>query len=623
MAKLALCEFDVGQDWTRYNTGTWVNYGPGIYYTDFTGEYPDLTSAWVEGAETLTVSSIGTVYAYKNGASYRLTSFSSVSALLAEPGFYWDEANDLLYIRLPKFEPPDIYGITVGISAYVAQRHWINEEGESQYDGDIKSLPNISRSIDPLFFGKISFNSATVVLENLHGYYDDFASYDVFGQEIRLFFGDTEDNYSDLTQVWTGYIDDFVISESNIEINASDPRRKLETPIPPNTYSSDDYANIDDRDENEPIALAYGYVKNVTPVCVDKGSYAKDTAGDFTFKLCDMTNHDAIYAITDVRYNGESLSGSVDADDLWWKTSSDSLTDATFVINKNADVELDFDKVKVDFSGYERSDGTLISKGLDVIRDLIETYSGTAYVNANFDVTTWDDLAGDDRDVGLYVDDESTVLEAIEEITASIQMQFDVTGDGRYTARIFDDAKAYTTIIDEDEILGEVSLSYNSDEFLSRVVVEHSGGKTYVYDDLEETVNKRFKYKRPKTFETILTSSTDADAFAQRVMEFSKELKPLIELTTKTQTIGLNIEDLVLADINRRNTAWLGFSLCRVESVDIDLNSFEVVLGLRVLRDSSAERGDSITTGARVTTDGSFRVTTRDNDRVFYEIVED
>jgi hypothetical protein len=623
MAKLALCEFDAGQDWTRYDTGTWVNYSPGIFYTDFTGEYSDLASAWVEGAETLDVGSVGTMYITKDGASTRLTSFSSITALHAEPGFYWDEGDDYLYIRLPNYDPPGIYNITIGVSAYVAQRHWINEEGDSQYDGTLKSLPNIKRSIDPLFFGKISYDSATVVLDNTHGEYDDFSSYDVFGQEIRLFFGDTEDNYSDLTQVWTGYIDDFVISESDIEINASDPRRKLETPIPPNTYSTDDYANIDDRKENKPIALAYGYVKNVTPVCVNEGSYAKDTAGNFTFKLCDMTNHDEIGAITDVRYNGESLSGSVNTDDLYWNTGEDSLTDATLRIDKLADVELDFKKVTVDFSGVEDEDGNLISAGLDVIRDLIETYSGTAYVNANFDVTTWDNLAGDDKDIGLYIDKESTVLEAIEEITASIQMQFDVTGDGRYTARVFDDEKSYTRIIDEDEILGNISLSYNSDEFLSRVVVEYSGGKTYVYDDLEETVNKRFKYKRPKTFETLLTSSADADTFAQRVMELSKELKPIIELTTKTQTIGLNIEDLVIADINRRSTAWLGLSLCRVESVDIDLNSFEVTLGLRVLRDSSVDRGSSITVGERITTDDSTRVTTTGDTRSFYEIVEE
>jgi hypothetical protein len=127
------------------------------------------------------------------------------------------------------------------------------------------------------------------------------------------------------------------------------------------------------------------------------------------------------------------------------------------------------------------------------------------------------------------------------------------------------------------------------------VVVEYAGGKTYVYDDDEETINKRFKYKRPKTFETILTSSTDAEAFAERVMTFSSELLPLVTAQTKTQNIDLQLEDLVLAYINRRQSEWLDLVLCRVEGVDVDLNNFTVSVALRVIEQAEIESGYILT----------------------------
>jgi len=568
MAKLALCEFDAGHDWTRYDTGTWVNYGPGIFYTDFTGTYSSLTSAWVEGAETIEyVGSVATVYATKDGTQYDLTSVSSTSNMHSEASFYWDETNDLLYIRLPSYEPPDIYEINVGITQYLAQRHWNDNVNSRQYLGDVLSMPNIKKRVDRFFWGKIFLQKASVVLQNAHGEYDLFYDWDVFGQTLKIYFGDTTDAYADMSQVWTGRIDDFTISESDITINAIDPRNELDEPIPPNVFTTATYANLYDNDENKPIPLAYGTLYNRTPKCVNRASYVKESGGDLTFKLCDMTNHDAIGSIDTVYYNGESLSGTAGADDYHWDTAQDSLTDATFVINVNGDVDFDFDKVTVDFTGYEDSGGSLISKGLDVIKDLISTYVGTSYTAANYDTTQWASLASDDRAVGLYVEKESTVLEAIEQITQSTQIQFDTTGAGLYTARLYDKGKVPDRTIQEDELMGDLELDYSSEQFLSRAVVEYAGGKTYVYDDEETEVAR------------------DAIAFAERVMDFSAEILPYVEIQTKTQNIDVEIEDIIYIKLDRRNKDWLGRVSCRVESIDIDLNDYMVTLGLRVLGD--------------------------------------
>jgi hypothetical protein len=302
----------------------------------------------------------------------------------------------------------------------------------------------------------------------------------------------------------------------------------------------------------------------------------------------------------------------VSTDPLHWDTGQDDTTNATIVINKNADTELDFSKVTVDFDGVVDSGGSMIQDGLDVIADLIETYANIAYVNANFDIEQWQDVQSDIPNIYLYVEKESTVIEEIEKITASIQAQFDVRGDGRYTVRVFDDTKAPVKTIEADEMFGVHSLEYNSDEFLSRVIVNYSNGLKYIYDDEEAEVNKRFKYKRPRVFDTLLVSSADATSFAERVMEFSGDPKALIEIETKTQNIDVNIEDNVIAFINRRASEWLSSVLCRVESVDIDLNDFTVTLGLRIL--STAE----VETGNILTSDGDFLATTNGETIIYY-----
>jgi hypothetical protein len=583
--KIALVEFDIGQTWNEYETidgglVAWVSYLPGIYYTRFDATYDDVDSYWLDQTiATFDVTTVGSVF---YTSTLKLREKDSIATLYQEPAFYYDRTDEQLYIHLPDGDPPSAYNIRIGFAVQVSQKPYTDEVQGNQYHAELVSVPSIKKSIDPLFFGRISFDDATFSIQNAHGEYDNLTDFDIYGQPVRFYFGFGGIAFANFVQIWEGYFDSVNISETAVEIQASDKRRALQTPLPPNRFDTTTYTNLDDGDEDKPIPLAYGQIRRVVPTCVNKDSYDKASDQDFTFKLADMTNHSAIHAITTVYYNGEALGTSDAGADIYLKSTD--LTNAEFVLNKDADVELDFDKVEVTFEGYEDGSGNLLDNGLEVIKDLIVNHTDALYNTSWFDTTTWASETTSAEDVYLWVEKESDLIELIESITASIRVQFDVDGDGLYTIRRYETFKTPVARIEEDELLEPIELTYDSEQWISRATVKYANGKTYVDASEESTIKERFKQARNRTFETVLPDdSTLVSDFAEETLAFSKELRPLVDLVTKTQHTGLAVEDQIYVPVNRRNSEWLGWTRCRVESVEYDYNGFIMTIGARIL----------------------------------------
>lgn len=615
--KIVLVEFDVGRGWSRYSTYegariTWINHAPGIYLAAFDGTF-GISETWTQDAATLTVTNIGGVF---YDGSNRLQRVGTVAALQSQPSFYWDGEDEYLYIRLPDWNPPDVHTLTIGIATQVAREHWIDETNSVQYDGSLLSVPSVSKNIDRLFFGRVSFDGGSLTIQNRDGTYDQLNTWDVYGQETRLYFGSAEDtDIADHYQVWTGYIEDFAISEDEAQVNIADKRKALQDPIPPNLFDKTTYPDLDDGDENEPIPLAYGKIRRAVPTCVNWGIYDTTLDQDLTFKLCDMTNHDAIAAIDTVYYDDIALpTADVDGEIAW--TGSD-LTNATITINKDADVRLDRRKISVTFQGYEDSSGALIANGLDVIKDVMNIYGGVPYTVANYDITEWDAATTLTPEVGIYIDKETDIIKVIEKVASSMPGQFYVKDNGLFTFKQYAPSTTPVQNIYQVDLLNDsLTADYNSQEFLSSAKVEYYNGLHYIDDSNEGSVNERFKQKRQKIFETQLTSAADAESFADTITAFSYDLFPVFELETDMRTVELEVEDIVNVELNRLRQEWFGWAECRVEGKQIDLNNFTVTLTVRVLKygllDETVDGGDAESTGDFIY-DGGTASTTFEN----------
>jgi hypothetical protein len=597
---VTLVEFDVGTSWDRYQVTfqdtevLWVSYAPGVWVTSFAGDYSAFDSDLV-GAEftwygsparepagsaegSATITRIGSVFV----GNIRLPNANGLSALLSldEAGFYWDDTDELLYVKFPQNNPPDLFSIVVGVASLVSNKQWIDEENQRSYDADLVSLPKVKKTIDPLFFGRIKLNDATIRLQNVHGAYDFLADFDTYGQEIRILYGDTDDQYTNFRRMWTGFVDDYTITESEAIIRASDTRKLLEKPVPVRFFNQTDYTDLDDSDDGKPIPLAYGLIVDVNPMCVNRSIYDKASAQTYEWKLCDTTDHDGIDSIQAVRYKGTALtpvSPITDPPTASGQYGSVDLAEGTFETYKADDDEYDFRDLSVDFTGVE-NDGTAIETGLDVIVDLISTYGDIPFSNVRYNESQWTSATSDN--VGLYVKKDSTIAKEIERIAASLRIQFDVQGDGRFTVRRFDPTAEPVYTVREDEILDPISAVYSSEEFASRIYVEYQGG-VYRYTDDENEIIDRYKTTRAKTFETILTNEADATDFATDVMSLIKDLPPLISVTVPIPTTDLAIEQNIYAILNRPQARWFGRMKCRIEGIQFNFDTEDMRLDLR------------------------------------------
>ena len=585
---ITLCEFDVGIEWNRYQFTelgtevTWVNYAPGVYVTNFSGTYAAIEATYFNGDYTnwldnLALSSeiageitrVGSVFA----DNIRLPNAGGLAALLAltEGGFFYDDGDELLYIRTPGNYSPGLFKIVAGQAVLISQTDWKDEENQRIYDPDLISVPAISKTIDPLFFGKLQYNDATITIQNRHGEYDLFADFDVYGQEVRIIRGDSDTPYSRFRRIWTGYIDDFTLSEDSVDIRCSDRRKLLERPIPTSFFNQTTYINLDDRDVGKPIPVAYGKVVNINPMCVDK-ALDRTVAADYTFVLCDVSNHDGITSVQEVRYKGEVIT-----------PVTTTVATATIILD-DADLEdangrVDFRDIEVDFTGVETG-GSTVENGLDVIVDLIDNFANIPYSNARYVTSTWNSVTTSMPNIGLYLDKDSTVAQQIERIASSLRIQFDVTGDGRFTVRKFDPEATPRFTVRPDEMFGPIRAEYSSDEFASRLNIAYVGG-ILRYTDEEATIIERYKTAKPADFETVLTSEADAEDFAEDIIGLAKDFPPLISVTVPIENRQPNIEDNVYAILNRLHRRWFGRVLCRIEGITYNFDDNTLTLDLR------------------------------------------
>jgi len=100
------------------------------------------------------------------------------------------------------------------------------------------SIPNISESRDPLFFGRMSFPDISISLANQDGNFDTWGrDVDIYGNDCRVFIGFEDVDYTTWKRIYTGFMRDITVSEEEATIGVSDKRRQLTKAI---TYTCTD-----------------------------------------------------------------------------------------------------------------------------------------------------------------------------------------------------------------------------------------------------------------------------------------------------------------------------------------------------------------------------------------------
>ena len=117
----------------------WLNYRPGIFYYNFDGIYPLIDPEFLVDVPTIPgVTDVGSVYS----DSTQLAEASSIVELDNEPSFYYDQPNNMLYIRLQNYDPPGIHQISGGPVFGFAKTHYVDPVTKTEYESRLLSSSN-------------------------------------------------------------------------------------------------------------------------------------------------------------------------------------------------------------------------------------------------------------------------------------------------------------------------------------------------------------------------------------------------------------------------------------------------------------------------------------------------
>ena len=529
----------------------------------------------VEGSDDLTG-----YYENQNIVVYRVASvlvdvntYIEVDSLadlrLQQQAFYFDMANNKVYIHFVEsdWQLDRVVRISA-IEGYSDQVDSVNGAYYSDiyYEPRIMGLPALTKKKDPLFFGLLKFQSMTIGFNNADGHFDGFKDRDIWGQPVRVKYGFEGFAFDDFETLFSGFIDDFGYDWENFSLVLQDKRKNFTKKIPIRFYSRDDNPDLNDENVGKPIALAYGVIKKAPAICTDQENVAP---ADYSFKFMDTTDH-AAQAITQVYVDNVKVS-----------TVSTDLNNGEFVL-----ALVDYEpgqEVLVDFTGAS-------ANALDVIVDILDIYGGFEFLSANYNINEWNQEQAIAPDVGLYIGKLTMIKKLIEECCVGADGVFNVTDDGHFSFRSYNEEREISKVISDDEWLDMPKTKLKGDEFLSSVDIGYARNeKTNVYrsarnTDFEDEVVDIYRTEREKEIKTILTNETDAQAKGDKVMAISKQVNPVVTRKTKVQNMLLNFMDFIVAS-HKRLSEDADQKVYELLGVTKDTKNAEVILEMRFVRD--------------------------------------
>lgn len=447
--------------------GQWVCIGAGIWKVNTEGLYPEVDDSLLDGFTAQTFGDIGSILI--DGLS--ATKVTTLATLTDDTNaYFWDSANNDLYVCLPNYDYPWQHNIFIGAIHGYSLDEFIPSGATVLYEGRLVDSPRISQSRDPLFWGKMKYDVGGVSLKNHDGELDTFAQdHDCYGNEARILYGYKQLNIADYVCLYSGILQNISISEEEISFDFSDRRMQLTKPI---QYS--------------------------------------------------CTELNALEAIEEI---------------------------------------------------------------------LLQSYN-IQYNSSFYDTIAWEAAKALVPDITIAMREESETIRVIEDICGTVFGIFKIEPDNRFSFKIVDTSATTQTTITSNNILNHHSINYNPGEVISSVRVgydknwdtDYISNYTFITDTSQEiAVFLKYKTYCQKTFYTLLTNATDAQAFATKILNYAKDVHGIGELVVPMLYYAYGVGDIVNAEIRRETTDMLGTKKIEIISKAYNLKAGTITFGYRIV----------------------------------------
>jgi len=563
--------------------GTWINYESGIWKYTLTPASPSIADTG--GPTDWTYTNMSSVTVVVQSMTVDTTSYTEVSSIAncrsTDESFYWDNTNQIIYVHFTSNNPYYVFStILLGLKEGYSNKAFYDED-DTYYEALIESIPKISMKRDPLFFGMLSFGGGRITMSNLEG---DFDGHDIFGESVIGKFGYMDLDVSDWKTVFSMYAEDVAFDFVKASFQVRDKRKALSRAMPAAVFDSTTYSDISADDENTPIPIAWGTVRDC-PVVITNSQEA--APANYEVMLCDVTNHNIKSGQTPVVYV-DGVSKTISNFD----ETAGTCTIATGDYDPDASQE-----VTADFIGLVNASDVPIDNSLDVIKDILVTYGGAVYTSDQFNTTEWEAEESNTYDIGYFINDKTKIDEAIEKICVSNLGIFLIQNDGKYTFRTYTSNRATSLTIPYDELLGsgqyaDMRVSYPAEEYLTDCVVKYNPGwnsdkwEQVINTTYQSTVYAQIGVYNSREFETLLVSATDAAAIAEIIMLRSKDIVPTIKIKTMQRAMELEIMQFIRLSTDDPNRTVFGDIVAEVMGYGKNLLTGEISLTVRYVKDA-------------------------------------
>ena len=172
------------------------------------------------------------------------------------------------------------------------------------------------------------------------------------------------------------------------------------------------------------------------------------------------------------------------------------------------------------------------------------------------------------------MDSSKSLYEWIEKLQAGSNIGFRYDDREKRTLRLDDKKRTEITFDDDTSTIlpvdirnSEMPVDQNNDLYASSVIVKYGYNlrtKTYsqvTNSDYYDDVIKEFRVEKIDTYETLLTSQTDAESKAALIAEDESTVRPLVKVTLESSKYKEpRIFDIVSATVNLLNQKSLTFN---------------------------------------------------------------
>ena len=461
-----------------------------------------------------------------------------------EKSFFWDNDEQTIYVHFEHdqswYTDDYYYGRAYGYTdkdvLYI---------DDTEYLPLIESVPSIAQQEDIQGYKSLAFVSGTIVLDNTGGNLDWMVDESTIGDDLYLYYIDNNDivdgsaTRSDMVPLNAFYIENESVGLNKNTLTVQDVRKAQNISIPVDSFTIDNYPDLDEKYINKPIPLIYGDIQECEAIPLDS-----ESTGNVEFRLAKT-----LTALGQVQ---------IHSGDVWTDVStvSEDLSGGTFVLayadcRKSGASAGDVLKCQV-----LTSTGEAITYASDVIKLLNLEALNITYNNSNYDTIEWEIEELLLSAVGVVFVKSIKLFEAIRQIQAgaNIGFRYEIKPDGRRTIRVDNKQRAIAYTVDPTENKSPLDMEIESNpEYLAAIAEvqykKNNGDNTYrieIDDSRKTAVEKAYKQSPTLPIETLLQTQAIAQERATNDLENFSTIPKVLNLKLLGERwYGLRIYDIL------------------------------------------------------------------------------